>query len=77
MEVAASSIELLNAMISTGNPNSITDAGVGMLCVRTAIQGAFYNVQVNAKSLSDKELAKSGIGDPHFLTADQVVIAVL
>ena len=42
-------------MISVGNPNSITDAGVGALCARTAIMGAFMNVKINTGDLKDKD----------------------
>jgi glutamate formiminotransferase/formiminotetrahydrofolate cyclodeaminase len=42
-------------MVEVGNPNSITDAGVGALCARTAIMGAFMNVKINTGDLKDKE----------------------
>ena len=58
MKVAYSSIEMLKYMVEHGNPNSITDAGVGLLCVKTAVRGAYFNVMVNAKGLKDKETAK-------------------
>ncbi|MFA9214334.1 MAG: cyclodeaminase/cyclohydrolase family protein, partial [Candidatus Methylacidiphilales bacterium] len=49
METAFETLELLAAMIEKGNQNSITDAGVGVLCVKTAVRGAYFNVLVNAK----------------------------
>lgn len=55
MNVAIESIDLVEQMVSKGNPNSVTDAAVGALCLRTAIVGAGLNVRVNAKSLKDKE----------------------
>lgn len=57
MQVAYSSIDMLEAMIVNGNPNSITDAGVGLLCIKTAVRGAYFNVLVNAKGLNTKEKA--------------------
>lgn len=54
MNVAFSSFEILKAMIANGNPNSITDAGVGALCARTAVMGAYFNVKINAAGLEDK-----------------------
>jgi glutamate formiminotransferase / formiminotetrahydrofolate cyclodeaminase len=54
MERALESMTLLKAMVETGNPNSVTDAGVGALCARTAVLGAFLNVKVNAMGLHDK-----------------------
>ncbi|HEY1047011.1 MAG TPA: glutamate formimidoyltransferase [Bacteroidia bacterium] len=57
MKVAFSSISILEDMVINGNPNSITDAGVGLLCIKTAVRGAYFNVMVNAKGLKDKEKA--------------------
>jgi glutamate formiminotransferase/formiminotetrahydrofolate cyclodeaminase len=33
---------------------SLSDAGVGMLCARTAVLGAWYNVRINAGDLEDE-----------------------
>jgi glutamate formiminotransferase/formiminotetrahydrofolate cyclodeaminase len=57
MQTASKAIPLIEAMIENGNAASITDAGVGALCLQTAIQGAFMNVSINIKDLSDKEFA--------------------
>ncbi len=57
METAHSSLEMLGAMVEKGNQNSITDAGVGVLCVKAAVRGAYFNVLVNAKGLKDKGFA--------------------
>jgi glutamate formiminotransferase/formiminotetrahydrofolate cyclodeaminase len=54
METAAAAMELVKAMAETGNPNSVSDAGVGALCIRSAVMGAFMNVRINAASYSDK-----------------------
>jgi glutamate formiminotransferase/formiminotetrahydrofolate cyclodeaminase len=54
MEVAASSLPLIKAMAETGNPNSVSDAGVGALCARAAVLGAFMNVRINAGGYEDK-----------------------
>lgn len=53
MEVAFSAFDLVEAMAKDGNPNSVTDAGVGALCVRAAVHGAFLNVKINASGLKD------------------------
>jgi glutamate formiminotransferase/formiminotetrahydrofolate cyclodeaminase len=55
METAFSGFEIIKAMVENGNPNSITDAGVGALALRTCIRGAFLNVQINAAGIEDKE----------------------
>lgn len=57
MEVAHSSFELIKAMAEVGNPNSVTDAGVGALCARTAVIGAHLNVKINASGLKDRAFA--------------------
>ena len=58
METALKSMEVIKAMAEHGNPNSITDAGVGALCARTAVMGAFMNVKINASSYNDKSYVK-------------------
>jgi glutamate formiminotransferase/formiminotetrahydrofolate cyclodeaminase len=54
MELSLKSMEIIKAMAETGNPNSVSDAGVGALCARTAVIGAFMNVRINASGYSDK-----------------------
>ncbi len=57
MQTAYSSLEMLRAMVEKGNQNSVTDAGVGVLCEKTAVRGAYFNVLVNAKGLKDRSFA--------------------
>lgn len=54
MKVCTGAFELILQMVEKGNPNSASDAGVGALCVKTAIAGAFLNVQTNCTGLKDK-----------------------
>jgi len=54
MQTAAASMDLVKAMAENGNPNSVSDAGVGALCVRSAVMGAFMNVRINASGYNDK-----------------------
>lgn len=54
METAFRSMEVLKAMAEFGNPNSVSDAGVGALAVRSAVKGAYLNVKINAADLEDK-----------------------
>ena len=58
MQVAYESMEVVKAMAEHGNPNSVSDAGVGALCARTAVMGAFLNVRINTPSLKDREFAE-------------------
>jgi glutamate formiminotransferase/formiminotetrahydrofolate cyclodeaminase len=55
MEVSHSAMPLIRYMVEHGNPNSVTDAGVAALCIRTAVMGAFMNVKINAGDLEDKD----------------------
>ncbi len=54
MQLAFESMDIIKAMATIGNPNSVSDAGVGALCARTAVMGAFMNVRINAKDFEDK-----------------------
>jgi glutamate formiminotransferase / formiminotetrahydrofolate cyclodeaminase len=55
METALASMEVISAMANVGNPNSVSDAGVGALCARSAVMGAFMNVRINASGCDDKD----------------------
>lgn len=59
MEVAASCLSFIRSMTERGNPNSISDAGVGALCIQAAVSGAALNVQINAAGLDDETLKNS------------------
>jgi glutamate formiminotransferase/formiminotetrahydrofolate cyclodeaminase len=58
METAFSGFGLIREMVEKGNPNSVTDAAVGALAIRSCIRGAFLNVKINASGLEDKEFVK-------------------
>ena len=47
-------MDVIKAMAKLGNPNSVSDAGVGALCARSAVMGAFMNVRINAAGFADK-----------------------
>ncbi|MDP2136326.1 MAG: glutamate formimidoyltransferase [Candidatus Didemnitutus sp.] len=57
MQVSAEALPLALAMVEKGNPNSISDAGVGALSACAAVRGAYLNVRINAKGLTDREFA--------------------
>ncbi len=58
METALSGYGLIREMVEEGNPNSVTDAGVGALALRTCIKGAYLNVKINASSLNDRDFVR-------------------
>lgn len=55
MQASYAGMEIIKAMAETGNPNSVSDAGVGALCARSAVMGAFMNVRINAAGYNDKD----------------------
>jgi len=61
MQTSASMFPLLKAMAKIGNPNSVSDAGVGALCAYTAIHGAYLNVLINCKEFSEKSYVEKTI----------------
>lgn len=63
MKAACDSLAVIKAMAETGNPNSVTDAGVAALCARSAVIGAFLNVKINASGYKDKAFAEKILAD--------------
>ena len=59
METAYNSMEVMEAMVKEGLPSSLSDAGVGVLCARSAVIGAYFNVRINAKDIKDRKFADS------------------
>ena len=59
MKAAYRTFEVVRAMAQEGNPNSVSDAGVGALAARAAVMGACLNVKINAAGLKDREAATS------------------
>jgi len=55
METALPGFALIREMVEKGNPNSVTDAAVGALALRSCIRGAYLNVRINSVGLDDKE----------------------
>jgi len=63
MQLAFESMETIKAMAENGNPNSVTDAGVGALAARSAVIGAFLNVKINVGGLDDKSFVENIMKD--------------
>lgn len=61
MKVSLESMQMLREMAEKGNPNSVSDAGVGALCARTAIEGAALNVRINCSGFDDKEYVQNAL----------------
>ena len=67
MKAAFGSMEVIQAMAAIGNPNSLSDAGVGALCARTAVYGAYLNVRINASGLTDKVFSEDILSKAAYL----------
>ena len=63
MKVAYSAFDLVEAMQKEGNPNSLSDAGVGALALRSAIYGAYMNVRINSADLKDKTVSEKLVNE--------------
>lgn len=69
MQTAFRGFELMEKIVQKGNPNSVTDAGVGVLAVRSCILGAWMNVKVNAAGMEDNsELSELLAGGQQIVT---------
>ena len=58
MQTAHDSIEVMIEMMKNGIKNSLSDAGVGVLCAKTAVTGGYFNVRINAKDIKDRVFAE-------------------
>ncbi len=67
MEVTVTSMEVIHAMAEIGNPASVSDAGVGALCARSAVLGAYLNVRINVPSLTDTLTGENYLERGHVL----------
>jgi glutamate formiminotransferase/formiminotetrahydrofolate cyclodeaminase len=70
METASKSYELLAEMAEKGNPNSISDVGVGISATRACIDGAALNVRINLSQLKDDKFKSDLQGKVQNLRAD-------
>lgn len=59
MKAAYKAFDVVRAMAEEGNPNSVSDAGVGALAARSAVMGACLNVKINAAGLKDRAMAEA------------------
>ena len=69
MKAAYKAFDVVRAMATEGNPNSVSDAGVGALAARSAVMGACLNVKINAAGLKDREVAERFINEANEIQA--------
>lgn len=67
MQLAYESFDVIEPMAQKGNPNSVSDAGVGALCARAAVMGAWLNVKINCSGYDDKEYVARVLADAALL----------
>ncbi len=82
MGLCLEAMEVAKAMAESGNPNSVTDAGVGALSARTGVRGAFLNVKINAAGFADKAfvddvLAKGDALEARALALEEEVMGIV
>ncbi len=70
MKAAVQVFDLVQAMAAEGNPNSVSDAGVGALAARSAVLGACLNVKINAAGLKDRAAADALVAEAEALAAE-------
>ena len=70
MKAASKVVDIVEAMAAEGNPNSVSDAGVGALAARSAVLGACLNVKINAAGLKDRAAADALVAEAEALAAE-------
>lgn len=70
MRTAVRIVDVVRAMAAEGNPNSVSDAGVGALAARSAVLGARLNVKINAAGLKDRAVADALVAEAEQLAAE-------
>ena len=61
-------------MAEIGNPNSVSDSGVGALCARSAVMGAFMNVRINAAGYDDKNFVNDIVAKGKKIENDTIAL---
>ena len=69
MKTAYKAFDVVRAMAEEGNPNSVSDAGVGALAARSAVMGACLNVKINAAGLKDRATAEALVAEANEIQA--------
>lgn len=69
MKAAYNAFAIVRAMAEEGNPNSVSDAGVGALAARSAVMGACLNVKINAAGLKDRDTAAALVNEANEIQA--------
>jgi glutamate formiminotransferase/formiminotetrahydrofolate cyclodeaminase len=74
MQTAYNSIEVMLEMMKNGLKSSLSDSGVGVLCAKTAVTGAYFNVRINAKDIKDRKFAEDIIAKAEDIYQKTIVL---
>jgi glutamate formiminotransferase / formiminotetrahydrofolate cyclodeaminase len=74
MKKCYESFEIIRAMAENGNPNSVSDAGVGALCARTGVLGAWLNVKINAADFGDNAFLDQVMSEGEKIANEAIVL---
>lgn len=74
MKLSLESMEIIRAMAEKGNPNSVSDAGVGALCARSAVIGAYLNVKINSAGLKDTDYKEKVLKEAEIIRKSAIKI---
>ena len=83
MRACAKAIELQADFAQKGSVLAISDAGVGVVCCKAALQGASLNVFINSKAMTDKDYAAGieaeadALLDKYNVMADDIYASVV
>lgn len=58
METSFQSMYIIENLVNIGNPNSVSDVGVAVLCARSAVIGGYLNVMINIKDYNNEKEKK-------------------
>jgi len=82
MRTSLEALSLLKEMAENGNPNSVSDAGVGAMCARTAVEGAALNVRINCSGFDDQKYILDAVSQADFMlnqakTIEEEIISIV
>jgi|YelNatPaOPRAMG01_1025707.scaffolds.fasta_scaffold08763_5 formiminotetrahydrofolate cyclodeaminase len=75
MEKAISGLKLAEKTIGNTNPTVLSDIGVSILCLKSALQGAYLNVLINLRYIKDMEFIQETKTKVHELLREGLILS--
>ena len=72
METSFQSMDIIETLVNIGNPNSVSDVGVAVLCARSAVLGGYLNVMINIKDYDNEDKKRAIIKKANKLKEDTI-----